>query len=473
MRQLSGVDATLLAMEQPNAPMHVGSLAIYDPSTAKNGKVRFKQILTDISTRLADLPAMTEVLEHVPLKLDHPYWASTQDFNPEFHIRHIALPHPGDWRQLCIQVARIHARPLDLSKPLWEIYIIEGLDNVEGFPAGCFAMLSKVHHATIDGASGGELGAALHDLEANPKAGKQGQPLPIRASDKPSRLKMLARAQANNLRYPLKYARAVRNAVPKIGRTAANVLSGKVRRINRVPRTRFNGKVSAHRVFDSVRLELAEILEIKDRFDGVTVNDVALCIVGGGIRTYLMSKQELPTLSLVAAAPVNLRTEGATETSGNDVTNMSVRLHTEIADPVERLVAIHEGTQQAKSYVQSIGPRTLTDFIQLVPAFAAEPMIGISSRLNLTQHVPPLYNCSVTNVPGPRVPLYFQGAKMQINFGLGPVMDGVGIFNIINSYCNEFSISFTSCREMIPDPDAYAVALKESFACLREAVNNI
>ncbi|MEM7084160.1 MAG: wax ester/triacylglycerol synthase domain-containing protein, partial [Pseudomonadota bacterium] len=168
MQQLSGLDASFLYLETANSPMHIGGLSIYDPSTAEGGRVTFKQILANITARAQRIPALTNTLVEVPLSLDHPYWRTDGDFDPEFHIRHIALPKPGDWRQLCIQVSRLHARPLDRAHPLWEMYVIEGLDNVEGYPPGCFAILSKMHHAAIDGASGIEIASVIHDLDPSP-----------------------------------------------------------------------------------------------------------------------------------------------------------------------------------------------------------------------------------------------------------------------------------------------------------------
>ena len=164
MQQLTGMDASFLYLETANAPMHISGLAIYDQSTAPGGKVRFKDIIENYSTRVRGLPPMTRKLVEVPLNLDHPYWVSDGNYDPEFHIRHLALPKPGDWRQLCILISRLHARQLDRNHPLWEAYIIEGLDNVEGVPKGSFAVFSKTHHAAVDGTSGMEMTAAIHDL---------------------------------------------------------------------------------------------------------------------------------------------------------------------------------------------------------------------------------------------------------------------------------------------------------------------
>ena len=170
MQQLSGQDASFVYMETPATPMHIGSVGIYDPSTAPGGFVRFKDILKFIESRLQGARSFRQKLVRVPFDLDHPYWIEDGDFDLEYHVRHIALPRPGDWRQLCIQTARLHARPLDMNKPLWEFWIIEGLNNIPGIPKGSFAMVSKVHHAAIDGMSGVEMSAALHDLNADMRA---------------------------------------------------------------------------------------------------------------------------------------------------------------------------------------------------------------------------------------------------------------------------------------------------------------
>ena len=170
MQQLTGMDAAFLYAETPRAHMAGGGISIYDPSTAPGGRVTFKGILDHIDKRLHEARVFRQRLVRVPFDLDHPYWIEDPDFDLEFHVRHIALPEPGDWRQLCIQVARLVSRPLDLERPLWELYVIEGLDNVEGVPPGSFALVTKVHHAAIDGMSGMEMTSAIHDDEPTGRA---------------------------------------------------------------------------------------------------------------------------------------------------------------------------------------------------------------------------------------------------------------------------------------------------------------
>jgi WS/DGAT/MGAT family acyltransferase len=467
VQQLTGLDASFLYLETANNPMHIGGLAIYDPSTAPGGAVGFKQIMENVLKRTHRVSAMSNVLVEVPLKLDHPYWKSGGQFDPEFHIRHIALPKPGDWRQLCIQASRLHARQLDRARPLWEFYIIEGLDNVEGYPPGCFAVLSKMHHAAIDGASGVEVAAAIHDLSPDYKTNDLEEAIPQERS--PTAVELIWRSQINNIKMPLRIFDVAKNTIPGVAKMAAGLARGNLSRITDIPRTRFNTNVSPHRVFDAVEFDLEDIKDIKRAVPGVTVNDVALAICGGGLRKYLQSKNELPERSLAAMAPVNIRTKDQLGQAGNQVSQLTVRVRSDVEDPLERLVAVNAGTSQAKELNNAIGAKTMTDYSQFIPSTLTASAAKLASRLALANRVKPSYNCVITNVPGPQVPLYFTGAKMLSNFGLGPAIDGVGLFHAILSYCGRFNISINACREMIPDPAFYADCLKQSFIELHAA----
>lgn len=461
MQQLTGLDASFLYLETVNSPMHIGGLAIYDPSTSPGGAVGFKQIMENTLKRAHRVAAMNNVLVEVPLKLDHPYWKSNGPFDPEFHIRHIALPKPGDWRQLCIQASRLHARPLDRARPLWEFYVIEGLDNVEGYPPGCFAVLSKMHHAAIDGASGVEVAAAIHDLSPDYEIKDSGKE--IERERTPTATELIWRSQVNNIKTPLRVFEVAKNTVPGVAKLVAGLARGKLSRVTDIPRTRFNTNVSPHRVFDAVEFNLEDIKDVKNAVPGVTVNDVALAICGGGLRKYLKSKNELPERSLVAMAPLNIRTKDQLGQAGNQVSQLTVRVRSDIEDPLKRLVAVNAGTSQAKELSNAIGAKTMTDYTQFIPSTLTASAARLSSRLALANRVKPSYNCVITNVPGPQVPLYFTGAKMLSNFGLGPAIDGMGLFHALLSYCGRFNISINACREMMPDPAFYAECLKESF----------
>lgn len=468
MQQLSGLDASFLYLETPNAPMHISGLCIYTQETAPGGKVRFKQIIESTTAKVKRIPSLTRRLKEVPLGLDHPYWIDDGEFDPEFHIRHVALPAPGDWRQLCILISRIHARPLDRARPLWEMYVIEGLDRVEGYPPGCFGIFTKMHHAAVDGASGMEITAAIHDLE--PKAALQDDGNWRKGEREPSNFSLLARAQANSIRQPLRFVSVARNTIPGFAKMFMRLRRGELKRVGKVPRTRFNGVVSAHRVFDAVSFPLDDIKAIKNASSGATVNDVALAIVGGAMRKYLDAHHELPDESVVAMAPVNVRDTSEKGTGGNIVSTMSVKIRSDIGDAKERLMAVHEGTQSAKEYANAVGAKTMTDYSQFIPSTLTAQAARLASRYGLVNQMNPIYNCVITNVPGPQVPLYNTGARMISNFGTGPVADSVGLFHVIGSYCGEFTISATSCRVMMPDPDFYRACLVESFAELKLAL---
>lgn len=469
MQQLSAQDASFVYLETPHTPMHIGSVAIYDPSTAPGGFVRFKDILRFIQARLSGARSFRQRLVRVPFDLDHPYWIEDPEFDIEYHVRHIALPKPGDWRQLCIQAARLHSRPMDLTKPLWEFTIVEGLDNIEGLPPGCFALVSKVHHAAIDGMSGVEMSAAVHSIDAD--VTDPAGPDTWRADNMPQVADLLVRSYVNNLVQPMRALETIGRSLPGVGRLANEVRKGdvSVRNTRPAPRTRFNGKVGAHRVWDAVPFPLKDIRAIKDAVPGATLNDVILSIVGGGLRRYLQGKDGLPKDTLTAMAPISVRGEGEKAALGNLVSAMVVGLGTQIEDPLERLRFVHGEAINSKAMTNAIGAKNLADYSQLIPSGLAGLAARLYTRVGAANAHAPAFNCVVTNVPGSRVPLYFAGARMVAMYGTGPVFDGMGLINPVYSYGDTIAVSFTADRDMMPDPDAYAAGLRDAFAALKAA----
>ena len=467
MEQLSGLDATFINLETAAAPTHVGGVAIYDQSTAPGGQVTFKGILANVESRLHLARCFRQKIVRVPFGLDHPYWIEDPDFDLEFHVRHIALPKPGDWRQLCIQVARLHARPLDLGRPLWEMYVIEGLDGVEDLPAGSFAIMTKIHHAAIDGVSGTELVAAIHEL--TPEGVAPPPESPWVAESEPTLLELGLRSTINNIRQPFRFARILREAAPPAIRALMQPPKAGADPVAEIPRTRFNGRVSPHRVFEAKSFSLADVKQIRKRVEGATVNDVILTVVGGALRHYLDHHGELPMDTLNAFAPISTRTEAEKGTAGNQVAGMFVRLHTDEADAVSRLEKVYRTTVSSKEMSKAVGARSMTDVTQTMPGALA----GISGRLvartGLMSRMKPIANCVVTNIPGPQIPLYFTGAKMVSNFGLGLPMEGIGLFHCVLSYNGAITVAITGCRAQLPDPEFYAECLDKSFRELRKA----
>lgn len=469
MQQLSGQDATFLYVESARTPMHIGALSIYDPATAPGGQVRFKQILDHIESRLHTARAYRQRLVRVPFELDYPYWINDRFFDLEFHVRHIALPAPGDWRQLCIQAARLHSRVLDLTKPLWEFYVIEGLDNVAGVPKGAYAILSKVHHAAIDGASGTELTASLHDLTAESK--RMIADAPWHPEAEPSFAELMARTAGNNIKEPFQLLRVLASAAPSLVSTQVKLARHELESSGPVPKTRFNGAVSGHRVFEGRSFPLAGFKQIRKAVASATINDAVLSVCGGAVRAYLEGCGELPEESLIAMAPVNVRKDDEVGTAGNRVSVMSVSMRSDIADPLERLHAVHAATRNSKALSKAYGARLMTDLNRHVPASTLALAGRLVSHWGLANAIDPIFNAAVTNVPGPQVPMYMNGAKLIGYYGLGPITDSMGLFMPVLSYAGNMSISVTSCRRMMPDPERFADCLDRSFYDTLAAVN--
>lgn len=470
MEQLGAQDASYVYLELPNTPMHVGGLAIYDPSTAPGGKVRFKDVLAHIEARLHLAPVFRKKLLRIPGNLDHPYWVEDPDFDLEFHVRHIALPAPGDWRQLCIQAARLFSRGLDMNRPLWEFTVIEGLDGVEGIPKGCFAIVSKVHHAVIDGASGTEINSAIHSLtpDMSPPTKPEHE---WHAAPPPSLGVLFLRTYTSNLTHPLRLMRTLAHSVPGMGRVGKGLYNKELslNQMRPAPRTRFNKSVGPHRVFGALTIPLADIKEIRKLVTGATINDVMLAIVGGALRDYLSGHGELPEASLIAMAPVSIRGENDKGKEGNMVSVMLANLGTNIGDPVERLKFVHSEMNRSKALTQAVGAKTLSEYSALAPGALLSLGSRVSTSLGLASVIKPMANCVVTNVPGPRVPLYFGGAKMVIQHGFGPLTDGVGLIHPIYSYCDVISLAFTADRNVMPDSARYAECLEKAVAMLKGA----
>lgn len=461
MEQLSAIDSLFLHQEQSNAPMHIAPFLIYDPSTAPGGFVRFKDILRTFEKRLHRSSVFRRKLVEVPFSLDQPYWIEDPDFDLEFHVRHIALPKPGDWRQLSILISRLHARPLDRSRPLWEAYVIEGLDNIEGTPPGSFAILLKIHHAAIDGASGTEIIGALHDLTAD--AETEPATKTWVAERDPSSLELLSRAWVNNIKQPFKVIDVLGQTVPMIKRINDGKRKQRFKSLGEKARTRFNGKVSPHRVFGAVEMSLADIKTIRAAaVDGVTVNDVMLAIVGGALQRYLAAQEEKPERSLCAFAPINVR-GGSKADGGNKISAMIVDMMSDISDPIERLNTVHQGAVESKAYHNAVGASTLTDISQSMPASLMALGTRAFAASGLMANLKPMANTVVTNVPGPQFPLYMGGAKLVKSLGLGLVLDGCGLFHPVTSYNGSIAISFQACRSQMPDPEFYAQCLQKSF----------
>ena len=468
MQQLSGQDASFLYFETPSTHMHIASVALYDQSTAPNQRVRFRDLADNVRKRLHLAKCLRRRLVEVPMQADHPYWLEDRNFDLEYHIRHIALPPPGDWAQLCKQTARLHSFPLDRAHPLWELTVISGLKDIDKAPDGAFAVFLKVHHAAIDGASGAALTEVIHDESPAPAR----LPLPDEpwaGEPAPTAPELMARAFGNNLVQPFRFAEVLSRTAPAMRRAAASLSGTSLGARVSVPRTRFNGPVTAHRVFDGRSYPLAAMRTVKRSVPGATINDLVLATIGGALRKYLQAKNELPDEPLLAMAPINVRTAAESGAEGNRVAAMIAMLGAHIADPLERLAAVRDSTAESKALTDAIGARLMTDYSRFIPAQLASLAARLYTSYGMADYAQPPFNCVVTNVPGPQQALYMSGARLLRTHGLGPLFDGMGLIFPVFSYDGGITVSFTSCRSMLPDAERLADHLDESFQELEQA----
>ncbi len=471
MKQLSGLDASFLYMETESQFGHVSSLSIYerpdDPDYEPLSSWRHQ-----IERRLHLLEPLRRRLRDVPFNLDHPYWVDDPGFDIDFHVRHTAVAPPGSDEQLGELVARIVGRPLDRRRPLWESYVIEGL------PGDRFAILTKVHHATIDGAAGAELLVLM--LDGDP----EGDDIPPAPDDwHPERLptdgEVLTRAASNLVRKPGRAVLLATRTVRDLGRTtrapvmvaAANQLRdglrgplGAVLNIGRerspegetvgplptsaAPRTPFNASITAHRrfAFRSTSLELVK--DIKNAL-GATVNDVVMAACAGGLRTWLEAHDALPDASLVAMVPVSIRTGEETEKWTNRVSGIFAALPTDEPDPLQRVARVHEAMVGAKELFDAVPADALTDFAQFPPPAVFARAMRTATRLTTRFALP--VNVVISNVPGPRVPLYTAGARLLHYYPVSTIVDGQGLNITVQSYLDTLDFGLVACRELVPD----------------------
>jgi diacylglycerol O-acyltransferase / wax synthase len=464
MQQLSGLDAGFLALESATMFGHVGSLCVLE-----NGAdpLTLERLTRAVAERLPLVPPFRRRLVEVPFGLDQPYWIEDPDFDIEFHVRELALPAPGSDRQLAEQAARLHARPLDRRRPLWELYLITGLAG------GHVAIYAKVHHAAIDGVSGNEILAALLDLSP------EGRELPVadwQGESPPGSLELLARSAGNWARQPVRAGRLAyelvaslpavlrspgRPRLPLIDRDPDAVLS---RPPLRAPKTPFNAPITPHRRFAFCALPLAEVKAVKTA-SGLTVNDVVMALATGALRRWLHAHRALPASPLVAAVPVSVRTADEAGTAGNRISGLIAALPTHLPDPLDRLHTVHEAMRAAKEQYGALPADLLSDVTQFaVPALAGQAA-RLNERLRLLERANP-FNLFISNVPGPGLELYFAGAKLLAYYPLSAIADGQGLNITVISYLDQMFFGVVACRELVPDVETITGYLSDELDLL-------
>ena len=463
MRQLTSLDTSFLAVESPTTTGHVGSLVILDPSTAPDGTWNLETVRAVLEPRLHLAAPFTQRLVEVPFGLGRPYWVDDPHFDIEFHLRELALASPGTREQLGEQVARIHARPLDRSRPLWEAYVITGLED------GKAAFYSKIHHAAIDGVSGAEILETVMDLTPEPRevpAAGTDAPRPM-----PSRLDLVRRGLTSMALDPVELVKVVPKSLAYVDQLpgasnfpGASLVSGTAATVGRMlgqprrevtgrdlkaPRTPLNGTITAHRRFAYGSLPMAEVKAVKNHF-AMTVNDVVMTLTTSALRRWLLDHDALPAAPLVAAVPVSIRTEDQKGAHGNQVSVMMAALPTHLADPAERIAFMRDSMAEAKRHFEAVPASLLQDLSGLVPT----ALSGLAARALFKLATVPgvLFNLFVSNVPGPPMPLYVAGAKVEGVYPVSAVTDMTGGLNItLFSYDGDLDFGLVVCREMVPD----------------------
>ncbi len=471
MKQLTGLDASFLHIETGTAYGHVSSLSVYarpdDPDFDPNAVFR-----AQLEAKLPALEPFRRRLVEVPLGLDRPYWINDPDFDLDMHVHHVAIPDVGDRDYVEGLIARLIAKPMDRSRPLWEVYVIEGL------PDGDFGIFTKVHHATIDGAAGAEMLATIL-APVDPSLVDDWQP-----EEEPSQSDLLTKTAVELARSPAKAVRLQVRALSELGRLTETrgfeELANQIRRglpgpagalVRRFlgderpvdqdkppllpaiggPRTPFNATISGDRVFAYRSASLGHIKQIKSA-TGATVNDVVMAVCSGALRRYLLDHEALPDRNLIAMVPVSIRTGEETEKWSNRVSAIFADLPTTLEEPADRLASVHQSMVDAKGQFDLMPADTLSEMSDLAPPALAARAARLATRVRFADRTNPPANLVISNVPGPRLPLDLAGqAPLKHYYPISTIVDGQGLNITVQSYVDVLDFGLVGCRSLVPD----------------------
>ena len=463
MKRMAGMDAAFLYLETPSQHSHVVGTIILDPSTAPE-PFTVERVAGLLRERIHLLEPFRRRLAPVPFNLTHPVWIEDPDFDVEAHIHRTSLRAPGSMRELAELVGDIASRPIDRSRPLWELWVVEGLAG------GDAAMVTKMHHAAIDGVTGADIMANLFDLTADAPPSPPPEE-PWVPDEVPSDLTLVAGALRHVVSDPVRLARTARRTtrtmLDVVQQTRTTTDDGPSPALPfTAPRTRWSASITPHRVVAFGHARLDDLKAVKSAF-GTTVNDVVLAACTIALRDYLLAHDDLPDQPLVCSVPVSVH--GKTDSdSVNQVSAMFVRLPVGLDDPVEVLRAINDETKAAKLLHDAIGADTLQDVTQFIPPTVFNQAMRLYSSLRLADRHRPVHNVVISNVPGPPIPLYAAGARVKGVIPLGPLLEGAGLNITVLSNMGNVDFGVIGCRELVPDIWDIADGFGRAVAALLE-----
>ncbi len=464
VERLNGLDTGMLAGETPEWHMHTGALVLLEAIDGHDLDVA-TGVRAVLNARRSLLGPFRYRLLESPLGLGRPVWVDSADLDLGAQVRRVGVPAPGGMREVAALAGNLFSTPLSRGGPLWEIWVVEGLQS------GHVGLLVKVHHALMDGIRGERLFEALFDLEPDaPLARPDGEP--IATDHAPSRLRMLAKSGVFLAGTPLRalqFGAELVTASGRLGRLLASQEGRAAALPFRAPRTSLNRSLTARRAFAFASVSLEDMRTVKRAF-GVTMNDVALALSADVLRRYLVERDDLPQRALIAQIPVGVHRDGDAS-GGNFVAATGASLHTDIADPVERLAAIHASMQGAKAMQAALGDDIVIDALAVLPPAAISAGVGLYRGLGLAAAHPPIFNTIISNVPGPPIPLYSCGARLAATYTLGPLLMGCGINITLMSYQDRVDFGIAVCPDVVEEPWELAEGIPDALAVLRKAAD--
>jgi diacylglycerol O-acyltransferase / wax synthase len=487
VERLTGLDGAFASLDSPTAHLHILGVLVFDPCEVGDGP-DFDRVRDLVAGRVALVPPFRKRMVEVPFGLQHPTMVDDPEFDIDYHVRRVSVPQPGGLAELAELAADLASRPLDRRRPLWEFHVVEGLEH------GRLALIPKVHHSIIDGVSAAEVLAAFFDLSPEPvpqplfprRSGTRTRPGAVDAqsppnSGDPSWAPPPLPGEWQRWRDVLRSLPGTADAVVRtVSRTVqtARSLNGRNRESGgsvppapfEAPRTSINRAISPRRRVAFARLPLDQVGRVRSVLGG-TANDVVLAAASGALRSFFAGRGEVPEGSLVAMVPVSVRVDEERGTLGNRVSALLVSLASGVGDAEARLAAIRSGVRSAKDQMHSVDPDLFAGWAQaMVPALATR-LTRLTTNVRLFDHVTPIFNVIVSNVPGPEFPLYLAGSRMVAMYPLGPIIEGAGVNITVFSYLSTMYVGVQGCWDLVPDLEAIASGMEESLAELVQAAD--